>query len=132
VTSCLKQCFRSNSFERILGKGKRSQKQKGKGVVETTQSEPSDITLSKDQVGAEAELVAVPIGHVPDGDTASDDQYKETGKGKWQHAGGASDATKSKKSKRPRRKQMGNEVVEASRLVEPTVMPEEIQGGVAA
>ena len=80
-----------------MGKGKRTQKQKGKGVVKTTQSGAPDITPSKDQVGAEAELVAVPIGHVPDGDTASDDQYKETGKGKRQPAGSASDATKSKK-----------------------------------
>jgi len=88
-----------------MRKGKRTQKPKGKGVVKTTQSGAPDITPSKEQVGAEAELVAVPIGHVPEGDTASNDHYKETGKGKRQPVGGASDAAK---SKRPRRKQMGN------------------------
>ena len=86
-----------------MGKGKRGQKQKGNGVVKTTQSESTDNTLSKDQVGAESDLVSVHIGHVPQGATAINDQYKKTGKGKRKHAGNASDATKSKKS---RKKQM--------------------------
>ena len=66
-------------------------------MVKTTQSESPDNRLNKDRVGAEADIVAVPIGHVPEEDTASNDHYKETGKGKRQPAGGASDATKSKK-----------------------------------
>ncbi len=104
-----------------MRKGKRRpQKQKGKGVVETTQSESSGIVLGKEQGGAAAEQVAVV--DAPEG-IAQDKQ--EMGKGKRQRAGSASDATK---TKRPQRKQKGNQAMTAS-IVEPTV---EDQGEVAA
>ena len=88
-----------------MGKGKRPRKQKGKGVGETTQSEPSDILLGKGRVAREqitVPVVDVPEGHTKDVIATSDDPGKETGKGergkgKRQHEGVISDASQGKR-----------------------------------